>query len=285
MELRFFAERSRADALNTYDQLLHPFDGWTFGAYAHEAGQFGIGEGKGAVNMVAGAIVDTSPDLGLADGQIGGRLSHPIASVGESQADGEATFPWVVAVASGVEALAAAPEAAEAAAGIVRGPHNCFVAGTLVQMADGTTRPIEKVQVGDMVKSRNPQTGKTEAKRVDRTYVRVAPQVVTLTFTDGVTHQTERFTCTPEHPFFVDGKGFVQAGDLGIGTSIVTRAGPALTLSQVAWQTGRAGGEPSIKQASVVHGLQPDRGRGPHLLRGHGGRRGLGPQRQLSTAG
>ena len=39
--------RSREDALNTYDQLLHPFDGWTFGAYAHEAGQFGIGEGKG----------------------------------------------------------------------------------------------------------------------------------------------------------------------------------------------------------------------------------------------
>ena len=31
--------RSRADALNTYDQLLHPFDGWTFRAYAHEVGQ------------------------------------------------------------------------------------------------------------------------------------------------------------------------------------------------------------------------------------------------------
>ncbi len=109
--------RSRADAANTYDQLLHPFDGWTFGAYAHEAGQFGIGEAKGAVNMVAGAIVDTSPALMLADGMTGSRLSHPIVSVGESQEDGEATFPWVVAAASGVEALAAAPEAAEAAAG------------------------------------------------------------------------------------------------------------------------------------------------------------------------
>jgi len=109
--------RSRADAANTYDQLLHPFDGWTFGAYAHEAGQFGIGEAKGAVNMVAGAIVDTSPALMLADGMTGSRLSHPIVSVGESQEDGEATFPWVVAAATGVEALAAAPEAAQGLAG------------------------------------------------------------------------------------------------------------------------------------------------------------------------
>jgi len=103
--------RSQADALNTFDQLLHPFDGWTFGAYAHEAGQFGIGEAKGAVNMAAGSIVGVSPALTLADDMTGSRLSHPLSSVGESQADGEATFPWVVAAASGVEFLAAAPEA------------------------------------------------------------------------------------------------------------------------------------------------------------------------------
>ena len=46
--------RSQADALNTFDQLLHPFDGWTFGAYAHEAGQFGIGEAKGFANFGVG---------------------------------------------------------------------------------------------------------------------------------------------------------------------------------------------------------------------------------------
>ena len=244
--------RRRADALNTFDQLLHPFDGWTFGAYAYEAGQFGIGEAKGAVNMAAGSIVGVSPALTLADDMTGSRLSHPLSSVGESQADGEATFPWVVAAASGVEALAAAPRAAEGLAGVPRGP-NCFVAGTPVQMADGTTRPIEKVQVGDWVKSRNPQTGKVEAKRVDRVYVRVAPQVLTLTFTDAAAHQTEAFTCTPEHPFLVDGKGFVKAEDLGIGTSLVTRAGPALTLSAVARGTGlTAGDKPGVKAGGFL---------------------------------
>lgn len=45
----------------------------------------------------------------------------------------------------------------------------------------------------------------------------------------------ERIICTPGHPFYVDGKGFVKAEDLGIGTSIVTRAGPALTLSATMW--------------------------------------------------
>jgi len=113
--------RSRADALNTYDQLLHPFDGWTFGAYAHEVGQFGIGEGKGFVNMGAGGIVEVSPALRLADAQTGGHLSHPLASVGESQEDGEAFAPVAVALAGGVEALAAAPEAAEGLAGVPRG--------------------------------------------------------------------------------------------------------------------------------------------------------------------
>ena len=37
------------------------------------------------------------------------------------------------------------------------------------------------------------------------------------------------------HPFFVEGKGFVPAGALAIGNSIVTRAGPALVVKSVEW--------------------------------------------------
>jgi len=218
--------RSRADAANTYDQLLHPFDGWTFGAYAHEVGQFGIGEAKGTVNFVAGTAVSLSPELMLLDEQTGGRLSAPIATTG-TQAAGSGFIQPVLFVATFFvdpeEVVALGGKGAKMLGRLAPGGKHCFVAGTPVQMADGTTKPIEQVQVGDFVKSRNPRTGKVEAKRVDRTYVRVAPQVVTLTFTDAQTHQAQAFTCTPEHPFYVDGKGFVQAGDLGIGTSIVTR--------------------------------------------------------------
>ena len=46
---------------------------------------------------------------------------------------------------------------------------------------------------------------------------------------------------TPEHPLFVSGQGWVEAGSLGIGTSIVSRAGPALTVQSVTWQRETAG--------------------------------------------
>ena len=233
--------RSAADALNTYDQLLHPFDGWTFGAYAKTAGEFGVGEVKGFGNYAAGLAT-----LGF--------VSHPIAAYGQNEQAGAETLPVIadgVQYLDGIGELRLSARALEGgAAKVVAGAtskailspvinviekHNCFVVGTLVQMADGSTKPIEQINVGDLVKSRNPETGKIEAKRVDRTYVRVAPQVLTLSFTDAKTGQTEAFTCTPEHPFYVDGKGYVAAGQLGIGTSIVTRAGPTLALNQVNW--------------------------------------------------
>lgn len=40
----------------------------------------------------------------------------------------------------------------------------------------------------------------------------------------------ETIRCTPEHPFFTE-QGWVKAGDLGIGTAIVTRAGPDLVVA------------------------------------------------------
>ena len=116
----------------------------------------------------------------------------------------------------------------------------CFVAGTPVQMADGTTIPIEQVKAGDWVKSRDPKTGVTEARRVLQTTVRQTGQVLTLALSDSKTGRQETITTTGEHPFYVNGKGFVKAGDLGIGTSIVTRAGPALTLNHLTWQNAPA---------------------------------------------
>ena len=116
----------------------------------------------------------------------------------------------------------------------------CFVAGTLVQMADGSMRPIQQVQVGDQVLSRNPQTGKDEAKTVTWTIERHAPSVVDVTLHNAKTGKAETLTCTPEHPLFVQGQGWVEAGSLGIGTSIVSRAGPALEVTGLTWEKNKA---------------------------------------------
>ena len=46
--------------------------------------------------------------------------------------------------------------------------------------------------------------------------------------------------CTPEHPLHVQGQGWVEAGSVGIGTSIVSRAGPALQVTGLTWQKSKA---------------------------------------------
>ncbi|MBC8139285.1 MAG: hypothetical protein H8F28_25705 [Fibrella sp.] len=45
----------------------------------------------------------------------------------------------------------------------------------------------------------------------------------------------ERLKTTRQHPFFVDGKGWLPAGGLAIGNAIVTRAGPRLFVKSIKW--------------------------------------------------
>jgi len=101
-------------------------------------------------------------------------------------------------------------------------------------MADGSVKAIASVQPGDWVKSRNEVTGQDEARQVTASVKRLAPAVVTVSLADSKTSKIETITCTPEHPFFVPGSGWVEAGSLGIGTSIVSRAGPALQVTAAA---------------------------------------------------
>ena len=121
----------------------------------------------------------------------------------------------------------------------------CFVAGTLVWVAwqDGTgqwhtgTKPVEQVKAGEYVIARNEQAGRTEYKKVLRTTIKQADVVVAVPLADAKTGEAkETITASREHPFYVDGKGFVPAGALAIGNSIVTRAGPVLVVKSVEWK-------------------------------------------------
>jgi len=46
------------------------------------------------------------------------------------------------------------------------GPSSCFIKGTEISMADGSRKPIEKVEVGDMVKTYNEETENIENNKV-----------------------------------------------------------------------------------------------------------------------
>ncbi len=43
----------------------------------------------------------------------------------------------------------------------------------------------------------------------------------------------ETIIATPGHPFFVEGKGWSSLSALGVGTKILTRAGPAIVVKSI----------------------------------------------------
>ena len=102
----------------------------------------------------------------------------------------------------------------------------CFVKGTPILMADGSHVAIEQIKIGDLVMSRDEATGQVSAQKVVQTFERQANATLVLRLKNGETIET-----TKEHPFYVESQGFTPAGEMGIGTSIVTRAGPSATLA------------------------------------------------------
>jgi RHS repeat-associated protein len=100
--------------------------------------------------------------------------------------------------------------------------NECFVAGTPVLMADGSLRPIEQVAAGDEVLALNPDRGVPFGSyRVERTLSSLAPGVIALELDlDGDAIADGDVVATEEHPFWVDGKGFVPLRELASGESL-----------------------------------------------------------------
>lgn len=93
----------------------------------------------------------------------------------------------------------------------------CFAAGTLVHAKNGLV-PIEQIQVGDWVLSKHESgEGEREYKRVTKTFVHEDREVMMISVgglqEDG-RRRAHRFIVTPEHPIWVQGKGWKPAGKL-----------------------------------------------------------------------
>ena len=88
----------------------------------------------------------------------------------------------------------------------------CFKAGTLVACLDQagkeTLKPIEEIEVGDKVLAYDEETGEQCYKEVVRLF-RNETQEWYHVYAAG-----EEIICTAEHPFYVEGKGFVPAREL-----------------------------------------------------------------------
>ncbi len=117
--------------------------------------------------------------------------------------------------------------------------NGCFVAGTLVHTKEGL-RPIEEIKVGDYVLSKlESGEGEQSYQRVVRTFVHEDQEVCCVDVNGWTPEERElaEATCTSldeskgfplvvtaNHPFWVAGKGWVEAGDLQPGVDQILLA-------------------------------------------------------------
>lgn len=247
-----------------------------------------LGAGAGAIGgKVAGAVVGK---LGSFAGSIGGRM----LSGGISGAVSDAAYQ--LGTTGHIDLGGVAMSAGIGAAfggfykGGCRGGRHSFDPNTKVVMADGSTRPIKDVNVGDKVTATDPETGKTAAKPVtqlhrntdhdmtDVAVTRIAPGKGTKgTASNGPVKTLAKVAAaavavaaaavlhtTAHHPFWDETSGkWVNAAELTVGHEMRTLDGAQVTVTAVHSQ-GNA---------------RPHRRRHPHVL--CDGRRYASPGPQL----
>ena len=102
----------------------------------------------------------------------------------------------------------------------------CFIAGTLIAVESGFAR-IESIKPGDVVLSTNVDTMETGYKKVLEKYVRKTRELVHI-IVGG-----KEIVSTPDHPYYVEGRGFVNACQLCIGSPLLDADGKVLEVEQI----------------------------------------------------
>ncbi|MCE2593852.1 hypothetical protein K6Y31_03380 [Motilimonas cestriensis] len=104
----------------------------------------------------------------------------------------------------------------------------CFVAGTIIHTKDGF-KPIEDIVIGDFVKSKNELTGDISWKEVTRLFNNKNKEILNISFIGSSTV----LGVTYEHPFWVDGKGWVNANSLQENDRVTSYTGDNFTIKSV----------------------------------------------------
>ncbi|MFK3978986.1 RHS repeat-associated core domain-containing protein [Micromonospora sp. NPDC050397] len=205
-------------------------------------GWTGVGAvGCGALAGAVGAAV-----TGWMDGQRGWDLAKTTIIGGAVGAVTAGVFSAAGAGVRGAVGAGAGSRASGFASGfgkearniVGRGCKHSFDPETPVVMADGTTKPIKDVEVGDKVLATDPATGETVPKEVVGTHKNLDKELAEVKVLDPKTGVTAILSTTQNHPFWNDSaKVWNEAKDLGSEDRLATvgpRAPPEV-LSVKVW--------------------------------------------------
>ncbi|WP_379143213.1 polymorphic toxin-type HINT domain-containing protein, partial [Paenibacillus sp. sgz500992] len=103
---------------------------------------------------------------------------------------------------------------------------NCFTAGTKVQTDEGE-KPIEEIEVGDKVLSKDDETGEVAYKEATATFNHETDEIYQIHVGDQVIESTFN------HPFYVEGKGWTFVKDLKVGDLLVQSDGNTLKIDSI----------------------------------------------------
>ncbi|WP_369929476.1 polymorphic toxin-type HINT domain-containing protein [Xanthomonas sp. NCPPB 2632] len=110
---------------------------------------------------------------------------------------------------------------------------SCFIAGTSVLTEAGEV-PIESIKPGDMVLSRPEEGGELAYRPVVRTVKHSNKVIVAITYVDPNEPDAEIPTfATDNHPFWVEGRGWVAAGAVRPGYELQGTDGRKIVVSAV----------------------------------------------------
>ncbi|WP_304598590.1 RHS repeat-associated core domain-containing protein [Nocardiopsis sp. FIRDI 009] len=255
-----------------------PRNDWTWSGAATSVVTGAIG---GAVGGAAGAALGSAASAGArwAGQRFGGSVASRFSSWfgGAGSRSGAATSgrapvqprtPAPVRTTPRTTPTTSAPRTTPATSG-ARGTCNSFAPGTGVLMADGSTKPIEEVEVGDRVLATDPEAGEQGTRTVAATIVGQGAKTLVEITVDPTTEREappegesagsdsasevpgpvavgEVVIATEGHPFWVpELNAWVEAIDLAPGMWLQTSAGTWVQVSAVEVAT----------QPATVHNL------------------------------
>ncbi|MET9368341.1 toxin C-terminal domain-containing protein [Streptomyces griseoflavus] len=106
-----------------------------------------------------------------------------------------------------------------------------FLPGTGVLLADGTSKPIEEVELGDEVTVTDPETGETTVREVVGTIVTEDDKHF-VDLTVATDEGAAALISTTTHPFWVESEDrWIDAGELQPGMTLRTPSGDTATLT------------------------------------------------------